>query len=714
MHVSAKLAKGLMVFDRYRLKRLLGRGGMGIVWLAHDTELEKDIALKFLSENLLYDTTAIRDLKKETRRGMELSHPNIIRVYGFFSNENYAAVAMEYIEGNNLSRLRDTRTGGFFEVDDIAGWTLELCSALHYAHAHAEIVHRDLKPANLMVDHKCHLKIADFGISASLTDAHTRLTGATAVRGTMLYMGPQQLLGQRPCISHDIYSIGATLFDLLTGKPVFHSGDVSLQIRESIPPSIAERREELDLRGEPIPPEWEDTIHACLDKDASRRPRTAAEIISRLGLQDAHFASHISPIPFASLSADKAPVSEPMTNERAYRRLVRASPLATAPTGQVNDTAQTGPVSVVNSGPLAASGTPNSISGLMMALLILCSVLGGGVVAYFAFQHGSLEATIQANAQPLVTTGSSAPDVGVSFSSDKADLWPGEPGYNPVDRGGRPGPDGRRLLGVPPLPNANYSAGVENRAPEQVLHGPRLGYDFALRSSGMVFRWAPPFTFVFGSPNHNHFPSELATTVEFTQGFWLCQYELTQKDYMDIMGENPSANQSPSHPVENVSWYDAMEYCQRLNQKYADIIPVGYAFTLPTQAQYEYASLGGVNGFYGQNRPHLYGWSKLNDAESTHIVGELMPNEFQLYDTVGNVAEWCLDWYADLPGGEIKDFSGPETGELKVVKGGSYASGQEELRAFYRDAIDPAMSSQKVGFRVALAPINDPDHYSPK
>ncbi|WP_269540898.1 bifunctional serine/threonine-protein kinase/formylglycine-generating enzyme family protein [Cerasicoccus fimbriatus] len=719
MNATAKLTNGLTVFDRYRLKRLLGRGGMGVVWLAHDIELEKDIALKFLTENLLFDSAAIKDLKKETRRGMELAHPNIIRVYGFFSGDDRAAVAMEYVEGNNLSTLRDTRHGSYFEVAEIASLTMELCSALHYAHSNAEIVHRDLKPANLMVDQKNRLKVADFGISSSLNDAHTRLTGTMGLRGTMLYMGPQQLMGQRPCISHDIYGLGATLFDLLTGKPVFYTGDISLQIRESMPPSIQERRTELEIIGEEIPPAWEDTIAACLAKDAADRPSSAAEVINRLCLTEG-LANSATPFPMPMSGAYSSGPAAPTIRDagdsielsgRNYRHPPTAQTTVKEPTDSAN-TQQ----------PVTIQQRQSPLSGLVLVLLVLCSVAGGGAIAYLAFHQGSHEATIKANASPLANnanlTAGPGPS-GLNARPTPGGQYPGPPNFDTMGEG-PPSPNfgpGQTIntgmhRGVP---EGIISTGITNRAGPDIVEAPRRGYDFKLQNTGMVFRWAPPFRFQIGSPAHRVGDSvnDSSTLVDFTQGFWICQHEVTQHEYEKFMGMNPSENVHGKHPVENVSWSEAMAFCAKLNEVYASQIPEGYTFSLPTQAQFEYASLGAVNGYYGQQgRFERFAWNSVNSEMRSHPVGELEPNEFQLYDTVGNVSEWTLDWYGPLPGGEVKDFAGPETGEAKVVRGGNYTQGGSDLRVSVRESYPPETKDPRIGFRVALIPITF--HNSPE
>jgi len=305
------LVNGQLIFDRYRLKALVGRGAVGAVWRAFDQELEIDIALKFLGDEYLFDPVALADLKRETRRGLALAHPHILRIYGFFQAGGLAAIAMEFIEGNTLAALQAARRPRVFDVEEIAEWTRQLCGALSYAHTEALLIHRDLKPGNLMIDGRGRLKVADFGIAASVNDARSRLGNAPDTSGTPSYMSPQQLLGQRPGVEHDIYSLGATLYDLLTGRPPFHSGDISLQVRTVIPPSITERRAENGFTGGPVPPKWEETIAACLAKDASLRPPSAAQVAEQLGLGGIAFGGttggtrnpHASGAPFASVGS---------------------------------------------------------------------------------------------------------------------------------------------------------------------------------------------------------------------------------------------------------------------------------------------------------------------------------------------------------------------------------------------------------------------------
>jgi serine/threonine protein kinase len=158
-----------------------------------------------------------------------------VRIYDFVHDERMACISMEYVDGETLSNLRADKEQRVFEPSDLAAWTRQLCEALDYAHNHGRVIHRDLKPANLMVNRRGELKVSDFGIARSLTDTVSCLTAEQGRSGTLVYMSPQQLEGKRGTHLDDIYSLGATLYDLLTSKPPLYSGNIDRQIRERMP-----------------------------------------------------------------------------------------------------------------------------------------------------------------------------------------------------------------------------------------------------------------------------------------------------------------------------------------------------------------------------------------------------------------------------------------------------------------------------------------------
>src|SRR5438552_18919234 len=235
-------AAGQKLFGRYTLQKILGRGGMGGVWLALDDKLEREVVLKFLPELMVFDEQAVVDLKRETKKSQELRHHHIVSVYDFVSDERSACIAMEHVDGPTLSALKARKENNCLEVEEIKPWIEQLCDALSYAHEKAKIVHRDLKAANLMLNSKGELKVADFGIARSVTDSMSMLTQARGTSGTLVYMSPQQINGERATPSDDIYSLGASLYELLTSKPPLYSGSIEQQVREKIPSSLSARQ----------------------------------------------------------------------------------------------------------------------------------------------------------------------------------------------------------------------------------------------------------------------------------------------------------------------------------------------------------------------------------------------------------------------------------------------------------------------------------------
>jgi serine/threonine-protein kinase len=257
---------------------------MGIVWLARDEELERNVALKFLPDLMIQDRALLDQLKHETKRCLELTHPHIVRIHDFVHDERSGCISMEYVDGETLSNLRAEKEQKVFEPHEIAGWITQLCEALHYAHNRARVIHRDLKPANLMVNQRGDLKITDFGIARSLADSASRLTAGQGRSGTLVYMSPQQLSGERATHLDDIYSLGATIYELLTSKPPFYSGNIDRQICQRIAPSMTDRRKEFNIETASVPKIWEEMVASCLAKDPSRRPQSATEIVQRLQL----------------------------------------------------------------------------------------------------------------------------------------------------------------------------------------------------------------------------------------------------------------------------------------------------------------------------------------------------------------------------------------------------------------------------------------------
>lgn len=243
---QAPLAPGQAIIGgRFVLQRQLGQGGMGQVWLARDTTLDEPRALKFVLPMLLSDANARKRLRNEARLGTHLAHPRIVRVFDFAEETGgspLAAIVMEFVEGRTLNELLAEQELGFFEPKQIESWINDVIEGLRYAHEEKQRYHLDLKPANIIIEATSgRAKLLDFGISRSAKDTITRLTGQSS-SGTLPYMSPQQLDGEPPCAADDVYGLGATIYELLTGTPPFFRGKLDDQIRSKDPGSMMERR----------------------------------------------------------------------------------------------------------------------------------------------------------------------------------------------------------------------------------------------------------------------------------------------------------------------------------------------------------------------------------------------------------------------------------------------------------------------------------------
>ena len=223
--------------------------------------------------------------------------------------------------------------------------------------------------------------------------------------------------------------------------------------------------------------------------------------------------------------------------------------------------------------------------------------------------------------------------------------------------------------------------------------------------------WIPPGRFQMGSPEDEpgRFMDEGPTLKAVVpHGFWMDRYEVTQKNYLNLMGENPSNTEfSPDMPVNRVTWHEAVEYCMRMtdSKRSAGLLPKGYVYRLPTEAEWEYACRAGTKGAYsyGDSADKLseYGWWAGNGGDQPEPVGKLKPNPWGLYDMHGNLFEWCADAYVAYPDGSAFSTSGT----MKVLRGGAYYCPSNILRSACRaEAQQPDFRWILAGFRVVLAP----------
>jgi len=258
-------AMGTSAGFRYQVVKELGRGGMGVVYLAKDVNLGRRVAYKVLPQEMKKYPDIVANFIREAKNLAQLNHPYIVSIYDAGENMGNFYIVMEYVEGENLKSLigRTSRTPIRIGMEIFK----QLAQALDYAHS-KKVVHRDIKPSNIMWTENQTIKVMDFGLAALLEEVKT---GRTLVSGTPLYMSPEQSLGKPLDHRTDIYSTGATMYELLCGTPPFTEGDITYHQIHTSP------RPPKDRSGE-ISDELNRIILKCLSKDPGQRYQNAREI----------------------------------------------------------------------------------------------------------------------------------------------------------------------------------------------------------------------------------------------------------------------------------------------------------------------------------------------------------------------------------------------------------------------------------------------------
>ena len=648
--------EGNLLADRYRIVRKLGEGGMGMVYLAEDIELANHkVAIKFIPPMLAGNARAVKNLQREALTAMQLTHPNIVRLHDLHTDGHQKFLVMEYVAGKTLDDLLAEREGERIPLDELLPIAEQTAGALDYAHSQ-NVLHRDLKPSNLMVADDGTVRLLDFGIAREMKDSYTRVTGQET-SGTLPYMSPEQLMGEKPSAAMDVYSFGAVLYECLAGHPPFHMGDIREQIKTKAPRPI-----------ENVAPQVNEALLSALSKDPARRPRSAGDLVARL--------KNPPDMPDRSGQDGKERIDVDSPN---VSRFVEPScqPVATAP--------------------------PKRSYGWLVALIVLTCVVGGIVFFGVLNMHGQRSAPELVYAPPSGVGEEPTPAPGAAPDSMPTD----QPNKDAGTEQGKPqevrGPVAGEAWTVPDLNMAfvyvapgNFQMGSgSGTRDEQPVHTVQISRGFWMGTSE-------------------------ATNGQYQRFVKETGYDGSREsdaDYLRHHGDwGLSASPEENYPIVCVSWSNAAAFCRWLteSERKAGRLPDGYVYRLPTEAEWEYAARGGSTSwgfeYAGSNTLDDVAWYASNSGGKTHPVGQKRPNELGLYDMSGNVWEWCHDWYGEDYYGESPsaDPAGLSSGSGRVLRGGAWSYDPQNCRSSVRARSIPVLANDRVGFRVVLSFPLDP------
>ena len=753
------LGKGqYLSLGNYVILDKLGQGGMGMVLKAEHRRMKRLVALKVMSSAAVNTPDALKRFHREVEAAAKLRHPNIVAADDADEAKGTHFLVMEYVDGSDLSAL--VKRHGPLPVERAIHWIIQAARGLEYAHEQG-VIHRDIKPANLLVDAKGTVKILDMGLaridgSVGGSSEGAGLTCTGTIMGTVDYMSPEQAMDTKHADARsDIYSLGCSLYYLLTGRALYDGDTMMKKLmahQNAAIPSLV-----VDLITDPAGigrsrPGVADGINAVFRRMVAKLPenrqQSMTEVITDLErcLSGSSPTLTISPVSargsdampqfskkLSDTSSTTAASATPglQTTEMAESELSETMISSAGEVGTVSHTEQSLAVERLQRGSHAI-GTQNR------RIMILGSIVGAVVIAsaiLIALLNKSDKPSDRPNPQStlaaITSPSGEAPTAGVGIS----------------------GLDSPLISGLAPPPAIAPFDAKQARA-HQVAWATHLGTPVEYTNSiGMKFVLVPPGEFTMGNTEEE---IETNLTKAGADGIWkecieseapqhkvilthpiyIGVNEVTQRDYQKVFGTNPSHFSSAgpgkaavagldttSHPVEMVSWNDAAEFCAKLSEMdelkpwYVrvgeTVTPLdGNGYRLPTEAEWEFACRAGTTTRYwtGDTEDELKraGWFNENSRTRTHGVGELIANPLGLSDIHGNVWEWVEDsWhptyykqFADKPA--INPSSSFSVGSQRVIRGGDWSYIASTCRSSGRLARILTYRNHYLGFRVVL------------
>ncbi len=691
---------GLAEHPDYEIKRRLGRGGMGLVYLAENRLTGRNEVLKVLGRQIMERPGSPERFVREIRSVAKLRHPNIVTAYSAARLGENIVLAMEYVDGLDLSEV--IRARGPLPVAEACDYVRQAALGLQHAHEHG-MVHRDIKPSNLMLTRRgdCDIvKLLDFGLAK--VNSEGPMDGSLTVEGQMLgtpdFIAPEQISdARRADIRADIYSLGGTLYYLLTGTPPFPRASIYdiLQAHHSADATP------LNAVRPDVPAELAALVAKMMAKEPENRFQTPAEVAEALS-------------PFFEPVAKPGSGSSPRTS-----RVERAAPCLESVGGaSLPVKPKVRPASA--SAPRPPWGRASAVAGVLLLALVVASVVifrtrNGAIV----FENLPERSVVSVDGDTITVEWPEGKGKGLA----RITIPPGKHLVQVAVNGVRV--SGEQVI-VESGGVTSFVVRIDQPpGPVEPSVLPIARPDSPLKrvknSIGMTLVLIPPGEFVMGSryepPAEDERPPH---PVSISRPFYLGTCEVTQEQYQTIMKENPSHfSDRPNNPADDVTWIDAVTFCNKLSERerlspYYRIASVddvtilgGTGYRLPTEAEWEYACRANNPDnvpFLTDSIAYKFAWMARNSNQRTHPVGEKEPNAFGLYDMYGNVWEWCWDWLGSYPAGRLVNPMGPPHGTRRVLRGNGWWNGEyDSTRPSFRLSGLPQKTSPNhdFGFRVA-------------
>jgi formylglycine-generating enzyme required for sulfatase activity len=634
--ITAEEKKGTQQLLHYRLLKKLGEGAMGVVYLAEDTKEKVKVALKILPRKHAADPEFMKRFRRESEAACRLRHPNIVRAFEAGEDVGYHFYVMEYCEGEALDAA--LKRAGILPWSRSLEIVRDVARGLQYAHAQG-FIHRDIKPANIFITLDGMSKILDLGLSKNIDEADQSFrTLSGAVVGTPHYISPEQATSAKSIDGRtDYYSLGATLYHLLTGEPPF-SGTTLYEILSKH--VNAELPNPQDL-AENIPDGVVHVLRKMMAKSANDRYGDGGELIRDLDL-------------VLQGQGPQSPALEPGASAVAHL-------------------------------PKRIDGARRKRAGTYRAVRPPSSkkfgvLLWGGLAIASATLLGLV--MMRQEGTP------SRPSAGAS---------PPEPAHIPDAAGARLTLDlgDGVLMGLLYIAPGSFTMGGTEAPHYDWQRDERPAHEVTLTKGFYLGRYKVTrgqfAAFVKATGYKTEAEREGKAWGRPLSGGWA--------EIPGASWRNPVYfAQEDDHPVICVSWGDAKAFCDWLTQKSRRRVKLPteaeweYASRAGTKTTWPFGDL--------VSAVDEYAWTSANSEMHTHPVGLKKPNAWGLYDMYGNAFEWCQDWFGPYPGGPVTDPEGPRNGDRRCLRGGSWVNEAAICRPALRHVHPPWNRDTEDGFRV--------------